>query len=199
MNLLLSKDQAVCEDFLDKLAIAAVVISVDQDQFSFFAVNRLALGFYGLDSIPTGTGYTTDDFQVSASTRPDFTAYVERGLSNYRKVRDTGEPLETETDFTDSTGQVRWTRNFFTPLSIDGAVSRVLLTFTDVTELKKEQAGLEYALSILANEVSEVCNRCNKVRDSKGVWGNMKDHLNQQSERPLSHSICGKCMEQFKP
>ena len=198
MNLLLSAEQPVCADFLEKLAIAAVVISVEGEHFSFFAVNQLALDFYGLDSIPTGTVYSAENFQSRVSDRPDFPAYVERGLRNYRKVRDSGEAMETETDFTDQSGQVHWTQNFFTPLFSEGKVARILLTFTDVTDIKKHQEDLEHSLAVLANEVSEVCDECNRVSDQHGQWTIMKDYLNHQVYQPISHSICETCAYKFE-
>jgi hypothetical protein len=111
----------------------------------------------------------------------------------YRKVRDTQKPFIFESDFTDVTGQVYWSRSYYTPLIFNGSVPRFLLTLEDVTELKGQQDSLENALSDLVSEVAEVCRSCDKVKGQENRWVTMSEYLTEKTPEPISHSICPTC------
>lgn len=147
--------------------------------------------------MPIGIPLTANNYKASVSDRSDFEIYFERALNYYRQVRDTAEPLLTETDFTDRFGSVRWSRNSFTPLLDHGSVKRILVTMQDITELKTDQAALEHALATLASKVVAVCEGCNKVHDEEQSWVTMTQYLNEYSSQPISHTICNHCVEQF--
>ncbi|MCB1693333.1 MAG: PAS domain-containing protein, partial [Pseudomonadales bacterium] len=171
------------------------LIAVEPDGgFSVVAINTIGCDFFGLDAIPAGARFDWVTakrlFEVNERT---LSSYLERALRNFRQVVDTGQPLETENEFVDDDGTVRWSQNALTPIEHDGRVVRILVTFTDVSELREAESSIEAALTELVSSVVRICESCSNVEDAEGRWLTMSEYVAQHSALSFSHGICPDC------
>jgi|GEM_PF-1810224 len=68
-------------------------------------------------------------------------------------------------------------QNVFTPLLEDNEVLRLLLTFSDITDIKATHTKLENSPSILASEVVVICASSHRVHNQDQVWITMNEYL----------------------
>lgn len=64
----------------------------------------------------------------------------------------------------------------------------VMEEFRDITEL----LGLD-------SNVLPICSVCRKIRDLKGNWVTMEEHIYRQTGADFSHSFCPDCYQEYSP
>jgi len=89
----------------------------------------------------------------------------------------------------------------------DGEISRVIVTFMDITERKHAEEEKDRLLNELKDALSKVktlsgllpiCSYCKNVRDDKGYYHQIESYIRDHSEASFSHGICPACAkEQF--
>ena len=200
MNLLLHEDRAQCERFLDFLGGPAVIARVlGPRQFSLIALNPPGRAFFGLKPIDREVRLEVDDLApYFIGGLGSAEVYLERLRDNYQHVVNTGELRLTETEYVDGDGQVRWSQNKLAPvLDADGVVARILVTFSDVTDLIEAKNTLENSLAGIMNasDVS-VCTDCGKVSEN-GNWETLSAFLQDRTELEYSHCLCSACEKKY--
>ncbi len=198
MNLLLHPNSEFCNLLLSTLGTPASLASVDDDGFSLVAVNELCRAYFGMQPLEGITRISLKNMQrLTGSTLPETEAYVERLLGNYRRVVSRGTQLSTETDYLALDGETRWSRNMLTPVFAGEDIVRLMVTFVDVTELKRTQEAVERSLTSLVSGLVEYCGSCQQVHDGSGDWVSITQYMSVPGDREFSHGICETCLEQF--
>jgi PAS domain S-box-containing protein len=108
-----------------------------------------------------------------------------------KSVCETGEVVDHEVKVSSPTGEAQWYRTRMAPLYDDGAVNRVMIMATNISELKAAQAEAERWRRLLP-----ICSWCGKVRDERGQWQTIEAHLERESRTKVSHGLCPGCYEE---
>lgn len=198
MNLLLHKDPKVCEQFLDLLGIPAAINLIDAEGLTLFANNALTRKFFEIDPFPEPVRVSRESvapFLQGVRDPAAVDAFIDRQRQNHQACIEAGRPISTETEMEGPSG-VRWARNKLTPLFSDGQVTRVLVTFVDVTELRDMKDELERSLSSLIAGMVPVCHECERIQDGSN-WLTMTDYMHRHTDRQFSHGICEDCEKQL--
>ena len=199
MNLLLHPDPEFCDQLLSSLGTPASLASVDEDGgFSLVALNRLCRTYFGMQPLSGITKLNLENIhRLTGSTLPETQAYLDRLLHNYRRTVAQRGPLTTETDYLTLEHETRWSRNVLTPILENGKPVRLIVTFVDITELKRTQEALERSLTSLVGGLVEYCVSCQRVQDGSGEWLTITRYMASRGDREFSHGICHKCVKKF--
>ncbi|MDZ7685503.1 MAG: hypothetical protein U5O39_11280 [Gammaproteobacteria bacterium] len=200
MNLLLHPDPAVCERFLSLLGVAASIATVDEDGgFRLFASNELTRDFYQMERFEDPVRVSAEDLTSLLRGEWDpapVQAYVDRMLMNYRTCVEQRKTLNTETELQLPDGVEVWSRNTLTPIFDGDRVARILVTFVEVTEMRRAREKLEQSLASLIASMISVCDGCGKVADGD-EWITMAEYMQRHSDRSFTHGICTRCAETY--
>jgi len=90
----------------------------------------------------------------------------------------------------------------------DGNITRVIVTFMDITLHKEGDKERERLIRNLQKALDEIktlrgilplCSFCKKVRDDQGYWEQVDVYIHKYSEADISHSICPECIKKNYP
>lgn len=200
MNLLLHSDPAVCEEFLSLLGVPASIATVDEDGgFALFASNELARNFYQLNRFEDPVRVSVEDLTPLLQGEWDpasVQAYIDRMRANYQMCVEQRTTLNTETELQRPGGVEVWSRNMLTPIFEGDRVVRILVTFVEVTEMRRAREELERSLKSLIASMIGVCDGCGKVADGN-EWVTMAEYMQRHSDRHFTHGICTICAETY--
>jgi len=91
---------------------------------------------------------------------------------------------------------------------IDGKLTGTIVTYKDISDLKKVENEKEKLIAELQKALNEVknlsglipiCSHCKKVRDDNGYWEQVEDYIARHTDVDFSHGICPDCMRQYYP
>jgi len=68
-------------------------------------------------------------------------------------------------------------------------------------ELRRLNKNLQQALHEIKTLIGilPICSHCNEIRDQKGNWVHLEQHIEEHSEAECSHSICDNCLDNYYP
>lgn len=94
------------------------------------------------------------------------------------------------------------------PIFIDGKQTGTIITYRDISQMKKIEQEREKLIRDLQKALNEVktlsglipiCSHCKKVRDDSGYWDQVEHYISKHSNADFSHAICPDCMRQYYP
>lgn len=199
--MLLHSDPREISQFLSFLGIPACLSRVlPGPRFSLIANNKPHADFFGIPVLEEETPIDVDHLvPLLEHAGPGGAAmYIDRLTSNYIRVVESGEPLYTETDYIDGSGNVRWSQNNLLPVFAGDEVIRVFVTMSDVSDLHAENHRLEKSLSSLLESVDlQVCGDCHDIRSGDGSWESLSTFIQRDSDLAFSHGICPTCRDKY--
>ena len=90
----------------------------------------------------------------------------------------------------------------------NGHLSKVIMSFVDITQRKRIEAEREKAIIELREALERIktlhgiipiCAHCKKIRDDKGYWHQVEIYVRDHSDAEFSHSLCVECIEELYP
>lgn len=127
----------------------------------------------------------------SAALNPDGSLLCEKGLPFLDAVRLGLRREKVEFGLRMEAGVTNWFIGCGVPLrDVGGAVSRVIVTFTDVTTLRSAEEEVRTLSSLLP-----VCAWCKKVRNDSGYWESVDAYLTSRVR--CTHGMCPECAKVF--
>lgn len=164
-------------DALGKLleAVPEVVLVIDREGTIQY-VNRLEEGYKREDVIGMRA-----DAVLAPGAREEFWAHL-------ASVCKTGEVREYEMEASSPAGEKQWYRSRMEPFRSDGAVTRVVILATNISELKAAEAEAERWRRLVP-----ICSWCDKIRDEAGEWKTIEAHLERETGTKVSHGMCPDC------
>ncbi len=94
------------------------------------------------------------------------------------------------------------------PIILDDKKAGTIITYRDISALKKVEEEKEKLISNLQKALEEVktlsglipiCSHCKKVRDDGGYWDQVENYITKHSNVDFSHGICPDCLRQYYP
>ncbi|MCF7793251.1 MAG: response regulator [Candidatus Cloacimonetes bacterium] len=94
------------------------------------------------------------------------------------------------------------------PIIIDEKPTGMIITYRDISKLKKAEKEKEKLIQDLQKALHEVktlsglipiCSHCKKVRDDGGYWDQVENYIARHANVDFSHGICPDCMRQYYP
>jgi hypothetical protein len=69
------------------------------------------------------------------------------------------------------------------------------------TQLAKKNIALEKAIAEIKKLTGllPICANCKKIKDTMGLWNDIKIYIRDNSEAEFSHSLCPECTEALYP
>jgi two-component system, chemotaxis family, CheB/CheR fusion protein len=85
--------------------------------------------------------------------------------------------------------------------TIENVIEGAVITFVDITEMKKAKEALQDAFDHIKTlrGIVPICAHCKKIRDDKGFWSQVEVYVRDHSEAEFSHSICPECVKNIYP
>lgn len=200
MNLLLRENRATVETFLQFLGVPASVARVNgPGDFSLIAINDAGREFFGLAPVTDETPIDVEHLApLLLRGEGSAEAYLERLRTNYQRTVEAGVPVTTETEYMDGNGHVRWSQNSLVPVFDGESITRILVTYNEITELMEARDALERSLSgILAASNINVCEACHKVSDRPGHWETLSIFLQHRTSLGFTHQLCPRCESKY--
>jgi two-component system, chemotaxis family, CheB/CheR fusion protein len=86
-------------------------------------------------------------------------------------------------------------------ITIDKVVEGAVITFIDISEVKKTQDALQKALDDIRTlrGIIPICANCKKIRDDQGYWNQVEVYVRDRTDAQFSHSICPDCAKELYP
>ena len=75
----------------------------------------------------------------------------------------------------------------------------LLVTVTDISEVKKIKTELQHALEELKQigGLVPICSVCKKIRDDKGFWKSLETFIENYSGTEFTHGMCPECSDRL--
>jgi PAS domain S-box-containing protein len=115
----------------------------------------------------------------------------------------TGVPYEDVYQIRRSDGQYRWIQSVGEPFrDTDGRIACWYGLIIDIDERKRHEAERERLIAELQAALAQVqalhgllpiCASCKKIRDDRGYWTQVEDHVMAHSKADFTHGICPEC------
>ena len=85
--------------------------------------------------------------------------------------------------------------------TIENVIEGAVITFIDITGMKKAQEALQQAFDQIKTlrGIVPICMHCKKIRDDQGYWNQVEKFVQEHSEAVFSHGICQECFEKLYP
>lgn len=85
--------------------------------------------------------------------------------------------------------------------TLDNVIEGAVLTFVNVSEMKKAQEALQEAFDHIKQlrGIIPICSNCKSVRDDEGFWKQVEVYVRDHSEAEFSHSLCPVCIKKLYP
>ena len=89
----------------------------------------------------------------------------------------------------------------------DDSISKMTI-HRDITKRKNLEEEREKLIQELQNALAEIktlsgllpiCSYCKKIRDDKGYWNSIENHIHHHSKAKFSHGICQECAKKHYP
>ncbi|MFO7607503.1 MAG: PAS domain-containing protein [Desulfurivibrionaceae bacterium] len=128
-------------------------------------------------------------------------------LYTAEKAVSSGKPATQRVSAISSFGKALSAKASLLPLKINGS-DYLLLTFDDLSEIKKVEDEREEAIRILSKALEEIkalrsilplCSFCKKIRDDEGYWEQVDVYIPKHLPADITHSICPDCLETNYP
>jgi len=128
-------------------------------------------------------------------------------LGMAEKAINSGKPATQRFSATSSFGKALSVKASLLPLKINGS-DYLLLTFEDLSEIKKAEDEREEAIRILSKGLEEIkgtrsilplCSFCKKIRDHQGYWEQVDAYIPKHLPADITHSICPDCLKTNYP
>ncbi len=90
----------------------------------------------------------------------------------------------------------------------NGHLSKVIVSFVDITQRKRIEEEREKAIIELREALEDIktlhgiipiCAHCKKIRDDEGYWHQVEVYVRDHSDAEFSHSLCAECMKELYP
>ena len=196
MNVLTSTDKQDVVELLNSLCVPASLVDVHEgERFVTFAINRQAEQFLGQSNAEV-TGKTLAEMHVYPTTQ------VERSQARFTECVQRGEQVSyLDPAPVDVSGERRWLRATMTPvLDQAGAMVRIMVTFVDVTDVKRAEEALTAALTKVLSGFVTICAGCRRVRPDdkdKSAWVPVEAYLTRRSDLQFTHAMCPTCLSKW--
>ena len=176
--------------------IGAPVYLVDVSpggRFVGLAFNSRAEEYFGVSS-ETFIGRDLEDLAGLSDSQ---IVRRQRGVVDYRRCMERASPVTSEhrTPLEDET--FKWGRFTFVPIFDEaGEIRRLMITITDITELKETQERLENTLTRVLSGFVTICATCKNIKEDSGQWVRVEHYLSSDiNDVQFSHGYCPKCYE----
>ena len=166
----------------------------------FLAANEAFLKALGIDRDALA-GRTDFDYWPAELAR--------RFLSDDVEVMRSGRPKRIEETLIHAQGEPVWIETIKSPIYSDcGGVIGTVGIARDITAEKLAQEEKERLVAELQQALDRVkrlrgllpiCASCKKIRDDKGYWQQIEEHIRDHSEVDFSHGLCPDCASQLFP
>ncbi|MEX0962651.1 MAG: PAS domain-containing protein [Pseudohongiellaceae bacterium] len=173
----------VCETILAIPANIAVFKVESNDRFVIMGMSSSLETLY--ESPPgAGVGAEVDDFRFDIKTR-------RRLRDIYIKCRDSGSEAVMEEVLPKLDSSQVWTSRTVVPLfDVDGDVTALVSTVSDITELVMTRKTLVRTLSTTASGFVTICAWCRKIREND-QWTPLDKYIRDHSES--DEVVCPDC------
>ena len=164
-----------------------------EDRFINLACNYRAEEFFGVSN-ETFAGRDLEDLE-GLSDMDIFR--VRRGVVAFRQCIERASPVTLEFQAPKEAKIFRWGRLTFVPIFSElGKVDQIMVTVTDITELKETQASLENALTRVLSGFVMICATCKNIKEDSDQWVPVERYLtNDANDVHFSHGYCPNCYE----
>jgi two-component system, chemotaxis family, CheB/CheR fusion protein len=119
-------------------------------------------------------------------------------VSDAQSVLDSLVPKELEVQ----TQAGRWYAMRIQPYrTLENVIEGVVITFVDITELKKTEEELRRASEQIKTlrGIVPICSSCKKIRDDQGYWNQVEVYVRDHTEAEFTHSLCPDCLHKLYP
>ena len=119
-------------------------------------------------------------------------------LTDVQAVLDTLVPKEIDVQ----TAEGQWyTMRILPYRTLDNIIEGAVLTFVDITEMKRTQSALQSALEEIRTlrGIIPICANCKKIRDDRGFWNQVENYISDRTEARFSHGVCPDCVKILYP
>jgi two-component system, chemotaxis family, CheB/CheR fusion protein len=119
-------------------------------------------------------------------------------VSDVQAVLNTQVPHEVDVQ----TVEGKWYSLRILPyITLDNVIEGAVITFIDISEVKKIQNDLQKALDDIRTlrGIIPICANCKKIRDDQGYWNQVEVYIRDRTEVEFSHGICPDCARKLYP
>ena len=185
---------AELKTILDTIGEPIMILDVKPgERFAFAILNRAAEKYFSVAN-DAYCGLELDDFEGLDAIR---IAQRKQSIAVSKRCIATKAPVLSETKHLKRDGSYRWGRNTNAPIfDSNGEVHQIMVTSTDITELKETQDKLENALTRVLSGFVTICATCKDIKEDSDKWVHVEHYLdNDANDVKFSHGYCPMCYE----